>query len=269
MRLPTFYGSGRIRAFRTRPTIRRRRFCTAPRSLGRMPKAGGGVCWSPWRKFCEWCIRSSMQCQQVHRPVWARFGGICAERRDIVQRSPLKKTFGQREKGGGMRQRRSIPSIRCESSLVCHRNANDRPRSAWSHLPPDRSVLHSLCQCQLNQRLRDSNSTDIHMPEIAYDRGANVRSARYVIAETRTRCQQCNSVTRVFAFALPVGYESLYVDDDTPDDEDGTWEAQGMAAVLSYVEYLHPAIANRIDVSENRRSGPESVLQNGGIPGNT
>jgi hypothetical protein len=84
------------------------------------------------------------------------------------------------------------------------------------------------------------------MPNIADDTASNVRSAKYVIVESRMRCPQCKVVTAVFAFALPVGYESLYVDDDTPDDESGTWEAPGMAAVLSYVEQLPESVANCI-----------------------
>ena len=87
---------------------------------------------------------------------------------------------------------------------------------------------------------------DRHARDTANDTDPNVRSANYVIVESRILCLQCNVVTAVFAFALPVGYESLYVDDDTPDDENGTWEAPGMAAVLSYVEYLPETVANRI-----------------------
>jgi hypothetical protein len=47
----------------------------------------------------------------------------------------------------------------------------------------------------------------------------NVRATRYFIVESRMRCPRCEVVTAVFAFALPAGYESLIVDDDTPDDE--------------------------------------------------
>jgi hypothetical protein len=53
-------------------------------------------------------------------------------------------------------------------------------------------------------------------------------------------------VTKVFAFTLPVGYESLNVDDDAPGDAIGTWETPGLAAVLSYVGYLPESVANRI-----------------------
>jgi hypothetical protein len=74
----------------------------------------------------------------------------------------------------------------------------------------------------------------------------NVRSSRYFIVESRMRCDQCNVVTAVFGFALPADYESLYVDDDAPDDESGTWESPGIAAVLSYVDYLPEAVADRI-----------------------
>ena len=82
----------------------------------------------------------------------------------------------------------------------------------------------------------------------------NVRSRRYFIVESRFRCDQCNAVTAVFGFAVPAGYESLWVDDDTPDDESGTWEAQRIPAVLSYVEYLPENVANRLRlVTQNYR----------------
>jgi hypothetical protein len=84
------------------------------------------------------------------------------------------------------------------------------------------------------------------MPDIAYDTHPNVRSAKYLIVESRTCCPQCSTVTKVFAFALPAGYESLCVDDDTPDDESGTWEVPGLTAVVSYVEYLPVTVAERI-----------------------
>lgn len=54
------------------------------------------------------------------------------------------------------------------------------------------------------------------------------------------------TVTSVFAFALPAGYESLNVGDDAPEEDGGTWEAPGLAAVISYVEYLPEAITWRI-----------------------
>ena len=84
------------------------------------------------------------------------------------------------------------------------------------------------------------------MPDTADNADPNVRSTRYFIVESKITCLQCNVVTKVFAFALPAGYESLNADDDTPDDESGTWESPGMAAVLSYVEYLPESVANRM-----------------------
>jgi hypothetical protein len=85
-----------------------------------------------------------------------------------------------------------------------------------------------------------------HLPDAADNIDLNVRATRYLIVESRACCPQCDVVTRVFAFALPAGYESLNVGDDTPEDESGTWEAPGQAAVLSYVEYLPEAVAERI-----------------------
>jgi hypothetical protein len=80
----------------------------------------------------------------------------------------------------------------------------------------------------------------------AKDAEPNVRANRYFIVESRMRCPQCDVVTAVFAFALPAGYESLIAYDDTPDDEEGSWEARGLAGVLSYVEYLPEGVAQRV-----------------------
>lgn len=74
----------------------------------------------------------------------------------------------------------------------------------------------------------------------------NVRSSSYSIIQSRMLCPQCNALTAVFTFALPASYESRTVDDDTPGDEFGTWETQGIAAVLSYIEYLSDTVAHRI-----------------------
>ena len=82
----------------------------------------------------------------------------------------------------------------------------------------------------------------------------NVRSSKYFIVESRIRCAKCEVVTTVFGLALPAGYESLQVDDDIPDDESGPWEALGIAAVLSNVEYLPETVAQRIrSVTQNFR----------------
>ncbi len=86
----------------------------------------------------------------------------------------------------------------------------------------------------------------MHMLDTVQENTPNVRSVRYTIVESRSRCSQCNAVTTVFALALPAGYESLTAYDDTPDTEDGVWEATGMPAVLSYVEHLSEAVANRV-----------------------
>ena len=84
------------------------------------------------------------------------------------------------------------------------------------------------------------------MTDAAKDAEPNVRANRYFIVESRMRCPQCDWVTAVFAFALPAGYESLIVHDDTPDDEEGSREACGLAGVLSYAEYLPESAAQRV-----------------------
>ena len=73
----------------------------------------------------------------------------------------------------------------------------------------------------------------------------NVRSSKYFIVESRILCLQCNAVTAVFALSVPAGYESLIVDDDTPEEEEGTWDASPLAAVLSYVD-LPESVASRV-----------------------
>jgi hypothetical protein len=60
------------------------------------------------------------------------------------------------------------------------------------------------------------------MPGTADDADPNVRSTKYLIVASRILCMQCSTVTKVFALALPAGYESLYVNDDTPGDESET-----------------------------------------------
>lgn len=81
------------------------------------------------------------------------------------------------------------------------------------------------------------------------DTAPNVRSTKYTIVESKSRCLQCNTVTTVFALTLPAGYESLFVnddDDDTPEEERETWEPTEFPAVLSYVGYLPESVATRI-----------------------
>jgi hypothetical protein len=97
------------------------------------------------------------------------------------------------------------------------------------------------------------------MADTAPNAYPNVRSGRYFIVESRIRCDQCNVVTAVFGFALPEDYETVYIDDDAPDDDSGTWESPGFAAVLFYVEYLPEAVANRIrSVTQHYRLDAQS-----------
>src|ERR1700728_4728214 len=84
------------------------------------------------------------------------------------------------------------------------------------------------------------------MADTAPNAHPNVWSSRYFIVESRMRCDQCNVVTAVFGLALPADYESLYVDDDAPDDESRTGESPRFVAVLSYVGSLPETVAHRI-----------------------
>ena len=88
--------------------------------------------------------------------------------------------------------------------------------------------------------------TSPRMPDSNGGLEPNVKAARYTLVESRFPCLKCRLVTPVFALALPAGYQSLIVDDDTPGDECGNWEPAPMAALLSYVEYLPEAVAHRV-----------------------
>jgi len=94
------------------------------------------------------------------------------------------------------------------------------------------------------------------MPDSTHNIQFNVRAGRYFIVESRMRCEQCKALTAVFGFALPADYESLYsdTDDDTPDDECGTWEVPGFAAVLSYVDYIPESVVDHVcSMTQNYR----------------
>ncbi len=84
------------------------------------------------------------------------------------------------------------------------------------------------------------------MSDISDEISPNVRSARYTIVESRSRCLHCNKRTAVFAIALPVSYESLNVNDDDPHNVSESWESPGFPAILSYVDLLPEAVAERI-----------------------
>jgi hypothetical protein len=78
------------------------------------------------------------------------------------------------------------------------------------------------------------------------DATPNVRASGYFIVESRFPCLKCSQVSAVFAFAVPKGYESLCVDDSTPENECGVWEPQELAAVLSFVGCLPEAVIKRV-----------------------
>lgn len=84
------------------------------------------------------------------------------------------------------------------------------------------------------------------MSNITSEVSPNVRSSRYTIVESGARCVHCKRTSAVFAFALPKDYEALVVDDDTPDDEPGSWESPNVPTVLSYVEHLTESVMTHI-----------------------
>jgi hypothetical protein len=67
----------------------------------------------------------------------------------------------------------------------------------------------------------------------------NVRSPSYFFAQSLRVCWRCMTETWVYGFALPAGYETLYVADDPLDD---AWERQDDPGFIYYVEYLTPSV---------------------------
>lgn len=67
----------------------------------------------------------------------------------------------------------------------------------------------------------------------------NVRSSSYFFAQALRICWRCMTETWVYGFALPAGYETLYVADDPLDD---TWERRDEPGFVYYIEYLAPSV---------------------------
>ena len=63
---------------------------------------------------------------------------------------------------------------------------------------------------------------------------ANVRSSRYLIAETQVRCAHCGQPARVLAIGLPPNHESL---------TDGEWQTVDANAFIFYVGALTDAVS--------------------------
>jgi hypothetical protein len=62
---------------------------------------------------------------------------------------------------------------------------------------------------------------------------ANIRSTRYLIAETQVRCPQCSRFVRVLALGLPPGHEALV---------DGEWQTVEANAFIFRVAALPQAV---------------------------
>jgi|SRR5579859_1898443 len=87
-------------------------------------------------------------------------------------------------------------------------------------------------------------------------REINVRSPRYYIARTIYLCRHCGSPTALVGIAVPLGHETLDVDDDAaqeggetsqPEHPAAAWSTADHNAFLFYVDSLPAAVWKRIN----------------------
>lgn len=71
----------------------------------------------------------------------------------------------------------------------------------------------------------------------------NIRAAGWSLAGSRRECWRCKEVSRVFALALPSGYEAWIVEDDPADDH---WESGDSLVVLNYVSAVPDSAAAQL-----------------------
>ncbi|MBS0393056.1 MAG: conjugal transfer protein TraC [Proteobacteria bacterium] len=71
----------------------------------------------------------------------------------------------------------------------------------------------------------------------------NVRGPAYFLAASASRCWRCSVRSRVHGFILPAGHETLFDDDES---DDWTWELAEEPSILCYVDWLAPAVAQRV-----------------------
>ena len=95
------------------------------------------------------------------------------------------------------------------------------------------------------------------LPELPY---INIKAGNYYIVESSTLCWKCGESTRVFAFLLPEGHETLEaIEDDSMEfesdevyeawvnsPESSEWQVSDMLTIIHYVRYLPREVLARI-----------------------
>jgi hypothetical protein len=71
----------------------------------------------------------------------------------------------------------------------------------------------------------------------------NIRAPSYWIAQSVRECWRCQGLSDVHGFALPTGYQTLWVG-ERPWEQ--VWESAEEPTFVCYLEYLLPAAAERI-----------------------
>ena len=74
----------------------------------------------------------------------------------------------------------------------------------------------------------------------------NIRSPRWLLAQTVGVCPHCGASTQLFAIGLPPGHESIRFDESLDGEGQGTWEVENQNAFLFHVESLSAAIRCRL-----------------------
>jgi hypothetical protein len=77
----------------------------------------------------------------------------------------------------------------------------------------------------------------------------NIRSPRFLIAQTVGQCWHCDAPTLLLALALPPGHETLELDHDAQDDEGSqdTWSVAPYSALLFYIDYIPDNVQRRLN----------------------
>ncbi|MGO9991582.1 MAG: conjugal transfer protein TraC [Steroidobacteraceae bacterium] len=86
------------------------------------------------------------------------------------------------------------------------------------------------------------------MPSPHLRNDINIRSPRFLLAQTVGTCWHCRATIPLFALAVPPGHMALEPDDEAQDEETAvyTWRIAADSAFLFYVEYLPAAVQNRL-----------------------
>ena len=71
----------------------------------------------------------------------------------------------------------------------------------------------------------------------------NVRAATFFIATATTACLRCRGASKAYGFALPVGHETLYVDDESGEM---SWETSDEPTFVCYLSFVTPRPIERM-----------------------